>query len=143
MPPMASPPYSLRTRAPKVATVSTVPAGYTRLDVFNASTNKYGKYSGLKGTGVDETGIWVKEYGSSVLLWWEKPLEQVDDFVYTGKSQEDINDCNQVKMKAGYTWHHTGHPADEAYGTMQLVPTVEHERLSHVGGASISRGGKK
>src|ERR1700722_19509165 len=109
---MAHTGYSFRPRAPQAAVSSTVPDGYTRLDEFNAGKNKYGKLSGIKGTGVDETGIWVKEYGNSVLLWWEKPLKQVDDFAYTGKSQSDIDFCDgEYGMKAGYTWHHTGYPA--------------------------------
>lgn len=141
---MSASSYNLRKRGKPASTSSSVPDGFARLDEFNASKNKYGQFSGIKGTGVDESTIWVKEYAGSVLLWWEDPYRQVDDFIYTGKSQTDIDDCNaEHGMKSGYTWHHTGYPTDEAYGTMQLVPTYEHERLSHVGGAMISRGGKK
>ncbi len=150
---MATPRYSLRSSksasSASAVSVMGVPMGFTRLDLFNAGTNKYGKLSGLTGQPVDETGIYVKEYGKSVLLWWGKPALQIDDFVYTGKSQEDIDTCNAQMGKeirargltTQHTWHHTGHPSDESYGTMQYVETSEHSVLPHVGGASISRNG--
>jgi hypothetical protein len=124
-----------------------VPPGYVRLDEFNTTVNKNGKYSGIQGKGVKEAGIWVKEHKGKILLWWEKPEHQFDNFFYSGKSQEDIDACyaklGHQKMEAlgsGYTWHHTGYPTEESYGTMQLVPTHEHSALTHIGGAAISQG---
>lgn len=140
---MAAHTYNFRQRTPKVvAPGQGIPSGYTRLDVFNSTINKYGKYSGLSGQPVDESGIWVKEFNGRILLWWATPTKQIDDFVYTGDSQMDIDACNAATggIVAGYTWHHTGHPAEESYGTMQLVPTNEHDKLPHVGGSAISKG---
>jgi len=145
---MATGGYNLRsaTAVASVAKPLSVPSGYTRLDVFNSTTNKYGKYSGIQGKAVDETGIWVKEYNGGILLWWESPVRQIDDFAYYGDRQQDIDACY---AKVGYklmqglgsacTWHHTGYPHTEASGTMQLVPTNEHAALSHIGGMSISK----
>jgi hypothetical protein len=138
---MATPAYNLRKRKrvggqnPKG-----VPDGYTRLDFFNSTVNKYGKFPGLSGRAVHEKGIYVRVYKGKILLWWEKPACQIDDFVYYGDRQQDIDHCDTVMMKGGYTWHHTGQPPEEASGTMQLVPTSEHSVLSHVGGVAISQG---
>jgi hypothetical protein len=77
------------------------------------------------------------------MLWWLSPLKQVDDFVYFGNREEDIADLNQYPGgEAGYTWHHTGYPLNNnAAGTMQLVPTKEHQRISHVGALYADRHG--
>jgi len=116
-----------------------VPSGYVSLRTFNSTTNKYGKYSGLVGKAVDEDEIYVKIYSGRVFLWWENPHRQIDDFVYTGDSAEDIKDCNaEAGSKSGYTWHHTGYPHEESSGTMQLVPTAEHGILPHTGGAYLA-----
>jgi hypothetical protein len=146
---MASTSYSLRSKdAQKTVIVAAgVPTGYTRLDVFNSTVNKNGKYKGLSGRVVAEDGIWVLEYKGKILLWWEKPAYQIDNFIYTGESKGDIDACyakiGHKKMEAlgsKHTWHHTGYPAEESHGTMQLVPTDEHESLTHIGGAAISLG---
>ena len=117
-----------------------VPSDYTRLDWFNSTTNKYNKYSGLSGQAIDETGIYVKEYKGKILLWWADPACQIDGFAYYGDRQADIDHCDTVMRKNGYTWHHTGEPPEESNGTMQLVPTAEHSVLPHVGGMAISEG---
>jgi len=142
--------YSLRPRRGSSAPPPTgagIPDGYTRLDVFNSTVNKYGgKYSGLVGQPVDETEIWVKEYKGKILLWWTKPKLQIDDFTYFGDGQQDIEACNAEMaqhmrgISGSYTWHHTGYPIEESGGTMQLVPTNEHSSLPHIGGAAISKG---
>ncbi len=116
-----------------------VPSGYQRLSDFNADTNKYGKFPGLKGRGVDESQIYVKVVplasGKEVpFLWWANAMHTIKDFVYLESSAQDIKDCNTVKSAKGYTWHHTGDSMDESYGTMQLVPTDEHSSLAHYGG---------
>lgn len=69
------------------------------------------------------------------MLWWVRPLRQVDNFVYTGDRQDDIDDLDAtVGSRRGYTWHHTGYPLnDRSAGTMQLVPTEEHRAIAHVG----------
>jgi len=120
-----------------------VPAGYVTLEDFNKTINKYGKYSGVKGTGVDETGIYVKAYdGTKVLLWWASPKAQIDNFTYQGSSKDDISLCSGTRgYPTGYTWHHTGYPANDMIsGTMQLVPTVEHSALKHIGGCFFAYG---
>jgi hypothetical protein len=105
-----------------------------------------GKYVLMK-QGVDKDAkiyqktVTLADGKSGTLLWWEYPLYQIDDFVYHGDRQTDINDCNRKCEKEGYTWHHTGWPIDEQHGTMQLVPTDEHSVLGHVGGIVISKGG--
>lgn len=131
--------YSLRSRVKKVSTVTQgVPPGYVSLAYFNKNENKYGKWP-IKGRGVDEDNIYVKIYNNRVFLWWGNPYAQIDDFIYTGSSAEDIKDCNsEAGSKSGYTWHHTGYPHDEATGTMQLVPTYEHQALPHTGGAYLA-----
>ena len=123
-----------------------IPSGYVSLAQFNKTVNVYGKYSGLKGTGVDENSIYVKLVnikgkGLQPFLWWAKPAAQVDDFVYTGSPKEDIEDCEiSHGSKSGYTWHHTGDTENATCGTMQLVPTDEHSRLSHYGGSYLAYG---
>lgn len=131
--------YSLRSRVKKVSTATQgVPPGYVSLSYFNKNENKYGKWP-IKGRGVDEDDIYVKIYNNRVFLWWANPYAQIDDFVYTGTSAEDIKDCNsEAGSKSGYTWHHTGYPHEEATGTMQLVPTSEHQALPHTGGAYLA-----
>ncbi|HEV7368312.1 HNH endonuclease [Arenibaculum sp.] len=131
--------YSLRSRTKKAATtVRGVPPGYVSLSYFNKNENKYGKWP-VKGRGVNEDDIYVKIYNNRVFLWWAYPHSQIDDFIYTGKSSEDISDCNfEGGSKSGYTWHHTGYPHEEATGTMQLVPTWEHQALPHTGGAYLA-----
>ena len=106
-----------------------MPTGYVQLGFFNSTVNKYGKYSGLSGQAVEESEIYVKEYNGKIFLWWAKPLCQIDDFLYFGDRDEDIDECNKTMMKSGYTWHHTGWPPDEQQGTMQLVPTGDHSVL--------------
>ena len=133
--------YNLRKKGgAATANPKGVPSDYTRLDFFNSTKNKYGKYSGLSGQAVDESGIYVKEYNGKILLWWASPACQIDDFVYYGDRQKDIDHCDTVMKKHNHTWHHTGEPAEESYGTMQLVPTDEHSVIPHVGGAAISLG---
>lgn len=138
--------YFAEKKSASKKTDGSVPKGFTRLDAFNASINKNSKYGGLKDRVVNDNEIWVMEYKGKILLWWEKPKLQIDDFVYTGSSKRDIDDCNaQMARQMGnldvrYTWHHTGYPPEETHGTMQLVPTDEHESLTHIGGAAISQG---
>lgn len=127
-------------------TSGTVPKGFMRLDYFNATTNKNGKYGGLVAQAVDEEGIYVMEFKGKILLWWKEPAMQIDDFVYTGDRQKDIDECNVALRKDGrnldarHTWHHTGYPTEQTHGTMQLVPTEEHACLPHIGGMAISKG---
>lgn len=124
----------------------TVPKEFLMLSLFNKSTNKYGKYKGLAGQPVDEEEIYVMEFKGKILLWWKDPAMQIDDFVYTGDRQKDIDECNIALRKSGlnldarYTWHHTGYPTLQTHGTMQLVPTEEHACLPHIGGVAISKG---
>jgi hypothetical protein len=116
-----------------------VPSGYVSLRDFNRTTNKYGRYGGLKSRVVNEDDIYVKVHLDRVFLWWAYPYKQIDNFIYTGKTAEDIKDCNSEKgWKSGYTWHHTGYPHSEVCGTMQLVPTSEHSALYHTGGAYLA-----
>jgi hypothetical protein len=119
------------------------------LSQFNATTNKNGQYGGLVAQPVDEDGIYVKVYKGKILLWWKTPKLQIDDFVYSGDSKSDIDQCNAdtvLKQRqlglnmSQYTWHHTGCPPEESYGTMQLVPREEHACIPHVGGSAISQG---
>jgi hypothetical protein len=159
---MASSSYPLRSKDVKkqVAAPLSVPSGFTRLDAFNSDQNKNSKYPGIKGklTAAVEKGIYVREFkvGTNkfgdkcvILLWWEKPAYQIDNFLYTGKPADDIRDCDvqlgysgkqALNLTCQHTWHHTGEPAQQSCGTMQLVPTDEHEALSHLGGSSISTG---
>jgi A nuclease of the HNH/ENDO VII superfamily with conserved WHH len=141
-----SAPSTSSTSTPTSKAAKGVPSGYVTLAEFNKTTNVYGKYSGLKGTGVDETGIYVKlakipGKGPQPFLWWAKPAAQADNFVYLGSSKLDIEDCDaNYGSKSGYTWHHTGDTESDTYGTMQLVPTVEHSRLTHYGGSYLAYG---
>ncbi len=104
-----------------------------------------GKYE-LMGQSVDTNAkiyqrqATLKNGKKGRLLWWEYPLHQIDDFVYTGDRDTDIRDCNAKMQATGYTWHHAGWPIDEQQGTMQLVPTDEHAALGHIGGVLISKG---
>lgn len=122
--------------APAAAGVG-VPPGYVSLQEFNKTVNIYGKYSGL--VSKNYTHIYVKIVDDKPFLWWSNPKKQIDNFVYTGKSADDIAQCNSEQGHAeGYTWHHTGHPHASTHGTMQLVPTAEHESISHYGGAWLA-----
>lgn len=98
--------------------------------------------SSLRGKvgGSTENEIYYKLYKGKVLLWWVYPLEQIDDFVYFGDRQDDIDDCDSHRRESGYIWHHTGYPHEEASGVMQLVPRTEHEALPHYGGIFLSKG---
>jgi hypothetical protein len=128
----------LRPRQRNVAAVVGVPPGYMDLKAFDKATSyNYDLSSRVGNPG----GIYAKLYKKKVFLWWQAPAAQVDDYVYFGNRDEDIKDlqANHQDLK-GYTWHHTGYPHEESAGTMQLVPTDEHEALPHVGGVAISQG---
>lgn len=108
-----------------------VPSGYTRL------SNAFLLSKGIEGN----PEIYHTEYNGKKLLWWGNPSVQIDDFVYFGDRDADIRECTRLKgCPSGYTWHHTGCPAEEDHGTMQLVPTNEHSKIPHWGGVAISLG---
>lgn len=130
--------YNLRDRTPKTTQVEGVPEGYVNLDDFDKTTSY--RYALASKVG-NPTEIFAKLVNDKVFLWWSKPEMQVEEFIYFGNRDKDIEDCNSTYgSKSGYTWHHTGYPHEVEYGTMQLVPTDEHNALPHYGGVYISKG---
>ncbi len=130
--------YNLRDRTPKTTQVKGVPEGYLNLNDFDKATSF--RYALASRVG-NPTEIFAKLFNDKVFLWWSKPAKQVDEFVYFGDRADDIKHCNSTYgSKSDYTWHHTGYPQEESYGTMQLVPTEEHDALPHYGGVYISKG---
>lgn len=132
--------YNLRSKQEKSAAggaAGPVPEGYLNLDEFDKKTRyKYNLASRVENSAE----IYAKLIEGRVYLWWKNPNKVVDDFVYFGDRDTDISELNRKHGAiAGYTWHHTGHPLNESYGTMQLVPTDEHCNLPHVGGIFISK----
>lgn len=89
---------------------ASIPAGYRR-------------YSGNRH-------VWEKDVSDSKVLMWDNPLRTAA--VHTGGNREE--DKRGLPTQSGYVWHHC--ELDFSSGTgclMQLVPSYEHQSISHIG----------
>lgn len=74
--------------------------------------------------------VWRKDVGNDIVLMWDNPIQTIT--INTEGNRE--NDKKNLPTQTNFVWHHC--ELDYQSGTkceIQLVPSIQHQSIHHIG----------